>query len=48
MEYALTPLGVDLHGICAALVRWARTHHEEIRSHRTVFDFALVNALVAK
>lgn len=48
VEYALTALGVDLHGISAALVRWARTHHEEIRSHRTAFDSALDNALVAK
>ncbi|PKQ57446.1 transcriptional regulator [Mycobacterium sp. MHSD3] len=44
VEYALTPLGIDLHGISAALVLWARTHHVQIRGHRAVFDAALDKA----
>ncbi|MBA0047013.1 helix-turn-helix domain-containing protein [Mycobacterium sp. NPDC050853] len=38
VEYALTELGKDLHGVASALIGWARTHHEQIRSHRTFFD----------
>lgn len=38
VEYALSELGNDLHGAVNALISWARTHHEQIRSHRTLFD----------
>ncbi|PRY36825.1 winged helix-turn-helix transcriptional regulator [Umezawaea tangerina] len=35
VEYALTPLGGSLLETAAALVRWASTHHTEIRENRS-------------
>ncbi|TDZ90741.1 winged helix-turn-helix transcriptional regulator [Mycobacteroides salmoniphilum] len=48
VEYALTPLGLDLHSISAALVLWARGHHEVIRGHRALFDASLDKPSMAK
>jgi DNA-binding HxlR family transcriptional regulator len=34
VEYALTPLGRDLHHIVTSLITWVADHHSQIREHR--------------
>ena len=40
VEYQLTPLGISLLGPMARLVRWAESHHTEIKAARSNFEGA--------
>lgn len=46
VEYRLTPLGQSLTEPLAQLVRWAETHHGDVRAARAAFETAPSGAAV--